>query len=319
MQGMTAWHDAGFTFDGNCIFDKNVLLRRHTALEDCSGGERDRAKPERLLQNDVLETVAKIIDSSGFDTDEKLYFIHMAAGRAINADLYERGRNAEKKIRGKSNPSALERKLAAGITDTGVMDNEDYAREEAGVQAMAAEERIDMKFQCSVCKKMYKTLFFCQKHGNDKHPPAMNFRAVNIEQQRAADDVDVAGQRRNLSGRFAAAPRPIVSIPPPADIMIASSTPPRAPRFNPDMLAILQADVVSTPRRSPRHSEPPTPCQSPHQFEPPSPCHSPHIPKSKRRKRCYACNGLYYTYAEHIKTRKHQKVRAAQELAHSDQ
>jgi hypothetical protein len=311
MQGMTAWHDAGFIFEGNCVFDKNVLLRRHNALQDCTGGERDRAKPERLLQNDALETVAKIVDSSGFDTDEKLYFIHMAAGRAINSDLYERGRTAEKKLQGKKNPTALERKLAAGVMDTGVMDNEEYAREEAGVQAIAAEDRIGMKFQCSVCKKMYKTLQGCQNHGNAKHPPAMNFVAVNIDQQRDAAAVDPV-PRRNRSGQFSAAPRPVaplpaVANPPVLHIPVPSaalpfSTPPRAPLFNPEMLAILQAEFVSSPRRSPRNAQQETPC-----------C-SPQTQKSKRRKRCHVCKGLYDTYAEHVKTRKHQKVRDAQQL-----
>jgi hypothetical protein len=293
---MTAWHDAGFTFERDAVFDKSVLLRRHTALEDCTGGVRDRAKPERLLQNDALETVAKIVESAQFETDEKLYFIHMAAGRAINADLYERGRSAAKKIQEKKNPSALERKLAAGVTDTGVMDTEDFVREEAGFQTIAEQDKVGMKYQCSVCNKMYKTLLGCQKHGNNKHPPAMNFRAVDMIQQEDADAVDLAGQRRDASsGRFvpvAPAPAPAAAAPaaaaPAAQVF---TTPPRpAPRgVNAQMLAYLQQSVDNL-RRSPRIS--------------------PTAAAPSRRKRCDICKGLYAkgTYIEHIEKKQHREA-----------
>jgi hypothetical protein len=312
------------------------LLRRHTALEDCTGGVRDRAKPERLLQNDALETVAKIIDSSEFETDEKLFFIHAAAGRAINTDLYERGRLAVKKIQEKKNPSALERKLAAGVTDTGVMDNDEYTREEAAVQAMAEEDKVGMKYQCSVCNKMYKTLLGCQKHGDNKHPPAMQFRAVDMIQQGAAA-VDLVGQHRNASGRFApvaaaaapaaaapaaaapaaaapAAAAPAAAAPAanqkrrrkhtaPAAAAVAPgfTTPPRpAPRgVNPQMLAYLQSQAADIPRRSPRivvSSEPRSPLPV-----------SPAKQNKSRRLRCAVCGGLYVfgLYSEHIKKKKH--------------
>ncbi len=305
---MTAWHNAGFTFHDNIVFDKSVLLRRHTAFENCTGSERDRAKPERLLQNDALETVAKIIDSSDFDVDEKLYFIHTAAGRAINTDLYERRRLAEKKIQEKNNPSALEHKLAAGITDTGVMDDEDYAREEAGVQDLAAQDREGMKFQCSVCNKMYKKLLGCQKHDNAKHPPAMNFRVVDlIQQEDDAAAVDLMGQRRNGSGQFAVASLPASNFSssaaqqPPSPAASLVSTPLRgaprtplrgAPRFNPEMLAFLQDQLRQSPRNAEVASTP------------------PNKPKAKRRKRCGVCNDLYDSYAQHVlASSKHQKVR----------
>ena len=126
IQGITAWHDAGFIFQGSRVFDRSVLLRRHSALDDCTGGARDRAKPERLLQLDAVETISKILESAAIPMDEKLFFIHMAAGRALNSDLYEKGKMAAKKIQEKKNPSALDRKLAAGIADTGVMDAPEY-------------------------------------------------------------------------------------------------------------------------------------------------------------------------------------------------
>jgi hypothetical protein len=322
---MTAWHDAGFTFEGDTVFDKSVLLRRHTALEDCTGGARDRAKPERLLQNDALETVAKIVESSQFDTDEKLYFIHMAAGRAINTDLYERGRSAAKKIQEKKNPSALERKLAAGVTDTGVMDIEEYAREEKGFQTMAEEDKAGMKYQCSVCNKMYKTLLGCQKHGSNKHPPAMNFRAVDMIQQGDAGAVDLAGQGRDASsGRFArvaaaaapAAAAPAAAAPAAAGAVVVAGkgrfvpgaaaaapaagavapaaqgfiTPPRpAPRgVNAQMLAYLQSLPADNPRPSP----------------------APAAVVSSRRKRCDICKGFYAsgTYTQHIEKKQHREA-----------
>jgi hypothetical protein len=283
---MTAWHDAGFIFEGNRVFDRSVLLRRHSALDDCTGGARDRAKPERLLQNDALETVSKIIESEAIPTDEKLFFIYMAAGRAVNSDLYERGRTAAKKMQEKKNPSALERKLAAGIADTGVMDAAEYEREELGVQALAAEDRKGMKFQCSVCNKMYKTLLGCQKHGNDKHPPAMNFRAVEMNQQHGDDAGAVDLVQRNCMGRFTRAPRSAAPLSADPSSPVHDAThPPHVLPFNPEMLAILQA---GTPPRSP-----------PHVF--------PAKERKSRRRRCDICQGLYALglYTEHIKKKKH--------------
>jgi pyruvate/2-oxoglutarate dehydrogenase complex dihydrolipoamide acyltransferase (E2) component len=337
---MSAWHDAGFTFEGDAVFDKSVLLRRHTALEDCTGGVRDRAKPERLLQNDALETVAKIVESSQFDTDVKLYFIHMAAGRAINTDLYERGKSAAKKIQEKKNPSALERKLAAGVTDTGVMDTQDYAREEAGFQTIAEEDKVGMKYQCSVCNKMYKTLLGCQKHGNNKHPPAMNFRAVDMIQQGDAGAVVLAGQGRDASsGRFApvaapAAAAPAAAVPATAAPATAApaaaapaanrkrrrnnaapaagavapgfTTPPRpAPRgVNAQMLAYLQSQPADNPRRSPRTAPAAVVSSEPQSPLPVSPAKQ----NKSRRRRCDVCGGLYKfgLLSDHIKKKKHR-------------
>lgn len=61
-----------------------------------------------------------------------------------------------------------------------------------------------MKFQCSVekCGMKYKTRLGCQKHGNQKHPPADNFIVIDLQSQQVAPE-PVSSDTRDNRGRFA--------------------------------------------------------------------------------------------------------------------
>jgi len=285
---MTAWQKCGFIFQGNEVFNPKVLYQRNAALP---GGDNSRLQTRRNIFNETIETIHKILEAPTMEPEEKIFFIHVVAGRAINTQVHEQGQRYAKKLKdqaaAKGKLTTLEQRIVDGAVDTGAMMEEEYDNEEDAMAKSEERERNGKNFKCSVCNKLYVKEAKCIDHGNAKHVPNDNFVCVALAPLAAEIAPDPAASGRNARGRFAAA---VVAAAAGAGAAAVMVTPPASP-------------PRASPRASPRHA-----ARAP----------LPAPPRSPKKIRCQICKGYYWPLdiGKHNKRKKHKTaVTAAAALA----
>jgi hypothetical protein len=285
VSGMTAWQKCGFVFQGNEVFNPKVLYQRNAALP---GGDNSRLQTRRNIVNETIETIHKILEAPTMEPEQKIFFVHVVAGRAINAEVHEQGQRYARKLNdqaaAKGKLTALEQRIVDGAVDTGAMMDEEYDQEEEAMVKFETREREGKNFKCSVCNKYYVREAACREHGNAKHVPNDNFVCVALAQP-AAEIIgpDPAALGRNARGQFAAA-------------AVAGAAAAGA-------AAVMATPPASPPPASPRHA-----ARAP----------LPAPPRSPKKIKCMICKGYYWPdeIGKHNKRKKHkQAVTAAAALA----
>ena len=286
---MTAWQKCGFVFQGATVFDPKVLYVRNAALP---GGDGSRQQTRRNIINETVETVHKILEKPDMQPEEKLFFIHVVAGRAINSDVHEQGQRYAVKLKDDSKSrrlTPLEQKMVDGYIDTGAIMDEDYEREEEAVQKFEAKQLEGKKFACSVCKKPYVREAACLDHGYKKHTPSELFACIRLMSQEPEADggFDLAGVGRNPRGRFQSAVDAGADVAPP-------------PRESP-RLAAAAASALSTSNAAAAASalSPSNAAAAAQRF-----------PSRTKKIKCMICKGFYKPneVGKHIKKKRHKKA-----------
>ena len=280
---MTAWQKCGFVFKGDEVFNPKVLYLRNAALP---GGDGSRLQTRRNIINETIETIHKILDAPAMEPEEKIFFIHVVAGRAINTEVHEQGQRYAVKLKdqaAKRTLTPLEQRIFDGAVDVGAMMEEEYDAEEEAMAKSETREREGKNFKCSVCNKYYVRQALCIAHGNAKHVPNDNFACVALAP--LVPEVvapDPAG--RNARGQFVAAAGAAAADG--AGAAAVRATPPPSPRH----AARVSSPNVAAPPRSP----------------------------SKKKIKCFICKGFYkpHDIGKHSKKKRHKiAVAAAAALA----
>ena len=275
---MTAWQKCGFVFEGKDVFNPKVLYLRNAALP---GGDSSRLQTRCNIINETIETIHKILDAPTMEPQEKIFFIHVVAGRAINSEVHEQGQRYAVKLKdqaAKRTLTPLEQRIVDGAVDVGVMMEDDYDAEEEAMAKFETREREGKNFKCSVCNKYYVREAACIAHGNAKHVPNDNFVCVAL----APLVPEVVGPDqvgRNSRGQFAAAAAAAAADG--AGAAAVRATPPASPR----RAARVSSPIVAAPPRSP----------------------------SKKKIKCMICKGFYkpHDIGKHNKKKRHKLAAAA--------
>ena len=287
---MTAWQKCGFVFEGKEVFNPKVLYIRNAALP---GGDDSRMHTRRNIVNETVETIHKILEAATMEPEEKIFFIHAVAGRAVNSDVHEQGQRYVTKLKDQSanrELTPLEQRIVDGAVDTGAMMDEDYTKEEEAMQKFEAGQLEGKHFKCSVCNKYYVREAACKAHGNAKHVPDDNFVCVALQQ--VAQEVVALDplSGRNAQGQFVRAAVPAAAAAAAEPDAVVFATPPQSPhagalRASPRHAAPAAAAAVLAPPRSP----------------------------PKKKIRCQICQAYYWPHeiGKHNTSKPHKRAVAA--------
>jgi len=298
VSGMTAWQKCGFVFEGKEVFNPKVLYIRNAALP---GGDESRLQTRRNVVNETVETIYKILEAATMEPEEKIFFIHSIAGRAVNSDVHDQGQRYVTKLKDQAatrDLTPLEQRIVDGAVDTGAMMDEDYTKEEEAMEKFEAGQLEGKHFKCSVCNKLYVREGACKAHGNAKHVPDDNFVCVALQPvvEEVVELEPLSG--RNAQGRFVAASVPAAAAAAAAPNVVFV-TPPSSPH-------------AGALRVSPRHAAPAAAAAEP------APPRSP----PKKKIRCQICQTYYWPHeiGKHNGSKPHKRaVAAAAEAAAAPQ